>query len=464
MALPLETTPETPVYGIGELSLILKKKIEDRFTNIRLRGEVSNLKLHSSGHHYFSLKDADAVMDAVMWRGSASGQGQGIKLEDGLEIIAQGRLTTYPQRSKYQFIVERFSPTGQGALLKLLEERKQKLAAEGLFATALKKPLPTFPQRIGVITSATGAVIRDILHRLADRYPCSVILWPVAVQGNGSAEQIAAAIEGMNALPPSQIPDVLIVARGGGSLEDLWSFNEEIVVRAARQSHIPLISAVGHETDTTLIDYASDKRAPTPTAAAELATPVLRDVWLYVQSNHNRLQTLLTHIQERAQLKLTSLARGLLDPSRFISDKMLRVDDWGERLKQSMEETLRKKALYLQGLRPRSPQELLTFSKSNLSLWAEKLQQTFQRDWEKRNERFERAALSLEQLSYERILEKGFCFATLAKGTALTKASAVPATPFQLHFKDGAVSVKKVKEDMLKEKLTSPQPSLFGEG
>src|ERR1700722_2854107 len=268
-----------PEYTVSELAAALKRSVEENFSLVRVRGEVSGFKRHGSGHLYFALKDADAVLDAVCWRMTAFKLT--VKPEDGMEVVATGRLTTYPGRSKYQLIVDSIELAGRGALLKLLEDRRQRLAAEGLFATERKKKLPFLPGVIGVVPSPTGAVIRDILHRLADRFPRRVVVWPVAVQGDGAAAQGAAAIDGFNQLQPGGAvprPDLIIVARGGGSLEDLMAFNEEIVVRAAAGSAIPLISAVGHETDTTLIDHASDRRAPTPTAAAEMAVPVRLDL------------------------------------------------------------------------------------------------------------------------------------------------------------------------------------------
>src|ERR1051325_3815791 len=268
-----------PAYTVSELSQALKRSVEENFLHVRVRGEISGYKRHSSGHCYLVLKDADAALDAVCWRQTAIRLP--IKPEEGMEVVCTGRLTTYPGRSKYQLVIDSMALAGIGALLRILEERRQRLAAEGLFAPERKKKLPFLPEVIGIVTSPTGAVIRDILHRLADRFPRRVLLWPVAVQGEGAAAQIAAGIQGFNGLAtggPLPRPDLLIVARGGGSLEDLMPFNEEIVVRAAAASRIPLISAVGHETDTTLIDHASDRRAPTPTAAAERATPVLAEL------------------------------------------------------------------------------------------------------------------------------------------------------------------------------------------
>jgi len=258
-----------PEYSVSEISQAVKRTLEGAFERVRVRGEISGFKRAASGHLYFALKDEEAKLDAVCWRLSAGRLA--VTPEDGLEVVAIGRVSSYPGRSSYQLVVESLELAGEGALLKLLEERRKKLAAEGLFDAARKRPLPFLPEVIGVITSPTGAVIRDILHRLEDRFPRRVLLWPVLVQGEGAKEQIAAAINGFNAIRPGgplPRPDLLIVARGGGSLEDLWAFNEEIVVRAAAASTIPLISAVGHETDTTLIDHAADRRAPTPTAAA----------------------------------------------------------------------------------------------------------------------------------------------------------------------------------------------------
>ncbi|QAY97305.1 exodeoxyribonuclease VII large subunit [Methylovirgula ligni] len=274
MAKPTTNKPITnaPEFTVGELAGALKRTIEESFGFVRLRGEISNYRgPHSSGHAYFSLKDETARIDAVIWKGTLARLK--VKPEEGLEVIASGKVTTYPGKSSYQIVVESLEPAGLGALMALLEERRRKLAAEGLFDEARKQIIPFLPAMIGVVTSPTGAVIRDILHRIADRFPRNVLVWPVRVQGETSAAEVAAAITGFNAMPEPR-PDVLIVARGGGSLEDLWSFNEEIVVRAAAASLIPLISAIGHETDWTLLDHAADLRAPTPTGAAEKAVPV----------------------------------------------------------------------------------------------------------------------------------------------------------------------------------------------
>src|SRR5438105_9382771 len=281
-----ENLINAPEFTVSELSSALRRTVEDAYGHVRVRGEISGFRgAHSSGHCYFALKDENAKIEAVIWKSSL--YRMRFKPQEGLEVIATGRLTTFPGKSTYQIVIEALEPAGIGALMALLEERKKKLAAEGLFDQARKQELPWLPEVIGVVTSPTGAVIRDILHRLEDRFPRRVLVWPVKVQGDGSAEQVAAAIRGFNALPIGgriPRPDLLIVARGGGSLEDLWSFNEEVVVRAAAESAIPLISAVGHETDVTLIDFAADQRAPTPTAAAEMAVPVRSELLAQIDS------------------------------------------------------------------------------------------------------------------------------------------------------------------------------------
>src|SRR6187402_3835695 len=287
---PAQLLANSPEYTVSELSSALKRTVEDAYGHVRVRGEISGFRgPHSSGHCYFALKDESAKIEAVVWKFAHARMR--FKPQEGLEVIATGKLTTFPGSSKYQIVIERLEPAGVGALMALMEERKKKLAAEGLFDANRKQELPWLPELIGVVTSPTGAVIRDILHRLQDRFPRRVLVWPVKVQGDGSAEQVAAAIRGFNALPEGgriPRPDLLIVARGGGSLEDLWSFNEEIVVRAAADSMIPLISAVGHETDFTLLDFAADKRAPTPTAAAEMAVPVRTDLIAELMSKARR--------------------------------------------------------------------------------------------------------------------------------------------------------------------------------
>src|SRR5579871_1144847 len=308
-----EQRANVPELTVSELSAALKRTVEDTYNYVRVRGEISGYRgPHSSGHAYFSLKDEGARIDAVIWKMAFARMR--IKPEEGLEVVATGRLTTYPGRSTYQIVIESLAPAGIGALMALLEQRKRKLAAEGLFDEARKRRLPYLPTVIGVVTSPTGAVIRDILHRLAERFPRHVVVWPVRVQGDGAAEEIAAAIRGFNALSEGgriPRPDLLIVARGGGSIEDLWSFNEEIVVRAAADSAIPLISAVGHETDFTLIDFASDRRAPTPTAAAEIAVPVRTEMIRRIDGLVRRALSCWARGQDSRRTELRAAIRAL---------------------------------------------------------------------------------------------------------------------------------------------------------
>ncbi|MBR0693833.1 exodeoxyribonuclease VII large subunit [Bradyrhizobium lablabi] len=327
-----------PEFTVSELSSALKRTVEDRFGHVRVRGEISGFRgPHSSGHCYFALKDDSAKIEAVIWKFAHARMR--FKPQEGLEVIATGKLTTYPNSSKYQIVIESLEPAGVGALMALMEERKKKLAAEGLFDEARKQLLPWLPEVIGVVTSPTGAVIRDILHRLEDRFPRRVLVWPVKVQGEGSAEQVAAAIRGFNALPDGgriPRPDLLIVARGGGSLEDLWSFNEETVVRAAADSHIPLISAVGHETDITLIDFAADRRAPTPTAAAEMAVPVRSELFVEVAALSRRTMVCWQRSQEARRNELRAAARALPAASELLAIPRQRLDHLGAALPRGL--------------------------------------------------------------------------------------------------------------------------------
>src|ERR1700751_3103619 len=323
-----ESLNNAPEFTVSELSSALKRTVEDAYGHVRVRGEISGFRgAHSSGHCYFALKDESAKIEAVIWKG-VPGRMR-FKPQEGLEVIATGNLTTYPGSSKYQIVIEALEPAGIGALMALMEERKKKLAAEGLFDEARKKPLPWLPEVIGVVTSPTGAVIRDILHRLGDRFPRHVLVWPVKVQGEGSAAQVAAAIRGFKGPPEGgriPRPDGLIVARGGGSLEDLWSFNEEIVGRAAAESHIPLISAVGHETYITLIDFAADKRAPTPTAAAEMAVPVRTELLLDIGSLSRRALACWRRNQDARWAELRSASRALPKAEEVLALPRQRLD------------------------------------------------------------------------------------------------------------------------------------------
>ncbi len=323
--------------SITEISQALKRTVEDRFGYVRLRGELSGVKRAASGHLYLALKDEKAVLDGVMWRSAVPRLA--FQPEDGIEVVATGKLTTYPGRSKYQIVIERMEIAGEGALLALLEKTKARLEAEGLFDPARKRTLPFAPRTIGVVTSPTGAVIRDILHRLEDRFPTHVIVWPVLVQGDGAAKQVADAVRGFGALSEGGSmprPDLLIVARGGGSIEDLWSFNEEIVVRAVAESPIPVISAVGHETDTTLCDYAADRRAPTPTAAAEIAVPVLRDLLATIDDLSLRQRKCALRPVELGRERLSARADRLPRAEQLLQPHAQRLDELGERLRRGL--------------------------------------------------------------------------------------------------------------------------------
>ena len=430
--------PNIPEFTVSEISTALKRTVETNFEHVRVRGEISGLKRHSSGHLYYALKDSDSVLDAVSWRGTAARLG--INPEDGMEVIASGRLTTYPGRSKYQMVVERMELAGQGALLKLLEDRRKKLAAEGLFDADRKKPLPFLPQVIGVVTSPTGAVIRDILHRLSDRFPRHVLVWPVAVQGEGAAEQVAAAIDGFNALPKKgkvPRPDLLIVARGGGSLEDLWAFNEEIVVRAAAASEIPLISAVGHETDTTLIDFASDQRAPTPTAAAEMAVPVRRDLIVTVADHGQRMVAGASRLLSERRLRLAHAARGLPDLRRSVEERRQQLDDRAERLHNALPVWIeRRRAGFVQvggrldsALKARrtTEQAAVVRGRDRFGQSVERLRNAMRRRITDRRAGLDAASRLLDTLSYEQVLKRGFALVRDAAGAPIMSGAGAKA-------------------------------------
>jgi exodeoxyribonuclease VII large subunit len=434
-----------PEYTVSELAAALRRSVEENFSHVRVRGEISGFKRHGSGHLYFALKDADAVLDAVCWRMTA--QRLSLRPEDGMEVVATGRLTTYPGRSKYQLIVDSLELAGMGALLKLLEDRRQRLAAEGLFAAERKKKLPFLPGVIGVVTSPTGAVIRDILHRLSDRFPRRVVVWPVAVQGEGSAAQVAAAINGFNRLPSDGTvprPDLLIVARGGGSLEDLMAFNEEIVVRAAATSAIPLISAVGHETDTTLIDHASDLRAPTPTAAAEMAVPVRLDLVAELEGKTARLTRGLARLFDERRLHLSGLARGLPDPNDLIGAATQRLDDRSERLRLAIRGRLgaARAQLTATRLRPAALVADIARAKARLDNVAPRLATAANRAIAEQRRIVEGLGGRLASLSdtHERRLNEGYV--VVRRGDAvIADASRVTPGPLELEFHDGKVDV-----------------------
>ncbi|QUD90855.1 exodeoxyribonuclease VII large subunit [Phenylobacterium montanum] len=333
-----ESDGNAKAYSVSELAFALKRTLEETYGFVRLRGELSKVTRHASGHCYLTIKDERASIDGVVWKGQV--RGLAVQPQQGLEVIVTGKITTYPASSKYQIVIETMEPAGIGALLAQLEKLKARLAAEGLFAPERKRPLPASPAVVGVITSPTGAVIRDILHRIRDRWPCHVLVWPVVVQGDQAARQVAAAIAGFNAMGsdgPVPRPDVLIVARGGGSVEDLWAFNDEALARAAAASEIPLISAVGHETDTTLIDFVSDRRAPTPTAAAEMATPVLAELRAAVADRDSRLTRSMERLRETLRNRLAAAARGLPRPADILALAQQRFDLAAGRLGAGLE-------------------------------------------------------------------------------------------------------------------------------
>src|SRR5437764_3123548 len=461
-----------PEYTVSELSLALKRSVEENFSHVRVRGEISGFKRHGSGHCYFVLKDSDAALDAVCWRQTAIRLP--IKPEDGMEVVCTGRLTTYPGRSKYQLVIDSIALAGIGALLKILEDRRQRLAAEGLFAVERKKKLPYLPKVIGIVTSPSGAVLRDILHRLADRFPRRVLVWPVAVQGEGAAAQIAAAIEGFNRLAPggsAPRPDLIIVARGGGSLEDLMPFNEEIVVRAAAASAIPLISAVGHETDTTLLDHASDRRAPTPTAAAEMAVPVRLDLIAELGAKSGRLSAGLSRLFGERRMHLAGLARGLPDPHDLHGSAAQRLDDRAERLRMAADRRLRAAQhsldLAAARLRPAVLSADLDRSRARTTEFEPRLRAAMARFIDQNLHALDNFAgrLATHSERHESLLARGYVVVRNGVARVLTGAAEISAgDPLDLEFHDGRVGVVAGSRPRPRARRTSMHPgqgSLF---
>lgn len=440
----IHTSHNIPELTVSEISDSLKRTVEEAYPYVRVRGEISGFKRAASGHLYLSLKDDSAVLSTVCWKGVASRLP--CELEDGLEVVCTGRITTFGGQSKYQLVAEFIEPAGVGALMALLEKRKAQLAKEGLFDVARKRPLPFLPDVIGVITSPTGAVIRDILHRLEERFPRHVLLWPVLVQGDKAAEQIAAAIEGFNALKPGGSvprPDVLIVARGGGSLEDLWPFNEEIVVRAAANSKIPLISAIGHETDTTLIDYASDLRAPTPTAAAEKAVPIRSELLLMIDDLDRRALMAMRRMIEEKLDRVRGLARGLPRPHTILEDKMQRLDSVYMRLSSAFPTMLQLKARRLQATAAAltHPRQIMQLCQQRLSSGADRLQRATAKHIGNCEQSLKLSGKLLESYHYKRVLERGFALVKNKK-TLITSASGVlHGAVLTLEFHDGETQV-----------------------
>jgi exodeoxyribonuclease VII large subunit len=433
-----------PEISVTELAGSLKRTVEEAFPYVRLRGEVFNYRgPHSSGHVYFCLKDEGARIDAIIWKG-AFGRMR-FKPEEGMEVIATGKVTTYPGKSTYQIVVDTIEPAGVGALMALLEERRKKLAAEGLFDDEHKKPLPYLPRVIGVITSPTGAVIRDILHRLADRFPRHVLVWPVRVQGETCGPEVAAAIEGFNALEMGGAmprPDVLIVARGGGSLEDLWGFNDEVVVRTAAASTIPLISAVGHETDFTLIDFVADVRAPTPTAAAEMAVPVRSELIAVTRDRGARLGGAWARAIERLKSELRGLARGIPSLDGILALPRQRLDAAGERLPRALRANAHAHRVELSKLAAKHTPHAL---RARLERYRERTDTLAGRAYRARGNALKNARMRLDGLSqllrsfsHKSVLDRGFALVRGPDGHPVRSVAAARAgTLLDIEVADG---------------------------
>ncbi len=474
-----------PELTVSELSAALKRTVETAYDHVRVRGELGRVTIARSGHMYADLKDDKAVLNTIMWKGQVSRLP--FRPEEGLEVVATGRMSTYPGRSNYQLIADDMRPAGVGALMALLEERKKKLAAEGLFDERHKKPLPFLPATVGVVTSPTGAVIRDILHRIRDRFPVRVILWPALVQGDTAAPQITTAIRGFNAMTGPDRPDVLIVGRGGGSIEDLWPFNEEEVVRAAFESEIPLISAVGHETDTTLIDFVSDARAPTPTGAAEIAVPVRSELQLqigdmeqrlkralvrYIKRGHDRIEAsrlpppnrlldnkrqrydgvadrlpqAIRTLVERRRGKLETISAGLISPRQIVSAKLSTLENLTNRLGAGLSKAASNKRIAFSRTASRlRPEPLAADAKrarTALKDAAGRARPALNRIWDAKKTALGSQAKLLETLSYQATLDRGYAIVRDPSGKLLRSAKAVTASEqVDLTLSDGTVSL-----------------------
>ena len=438
-----------PEFSVSELSSVLKRMIEGEVSNVRIRGEVGRVSRPASGHLYFDLKDDKSVIASVTWKGQAS------KLvtqpEEGLEVVATGKITTFAGQSRYQMIVSEMSVAGIGALMAQLEKRKKKLEAEGLFDKSIKKEIPYLPEIIGVVTSPSGAVIQDILHRLSDRFPRKVLLWPVAVQGERCAPDVAAAINGFNRLTPGGAmprPELIIVARGGGSIEDLWGFNEESVVRAAAESEIPLISAVGHETDTTLIDFASDLRAPTPTAAAEYAVPVRADLMGWLSSmDERRVRSLSAGLEIKRQ-RLKDLSRGLPAPDELVAMSTQRLDSISERLPRALiTVSNNKRTMLLQtsaGLRGSLLKNKLVDRSEAINRFVKSIQSNMKVIIQRNQSALESLERLRQTLGYEATLQRGYAVIRNENGGIVTSVKVADVSKtLEIEFQDGKTSLYK---------------------
>lgn len=472
----MDTVTNVPEYKVGELSGAIRGVLREAFGQIRVRGEITECKRYPSGHIYLSLKDTDAKLEAVVWKMAV--RTLGLVPENGLEVIATGRIDTYADRSKYQMVIEKLEFAGEGALLAAIEKLRVKLLGEGLFAPERKRAFPLIPARIGVITSEQGAVLQDIRTTIARRFPRPILLWPVPVQGQGAAQKIADAITAMGALPAHLRPDVLIVARGGGSLEDLMAFNDEAVVRAAAASPIPLISAVGHETDTTLIDFASDRRAPTPTAAAEMAVPARVDLLADLAQRQGRLHQAMRTLLERARAGLARAERGLPAMPELLGRLRQRLEDRALRLRQALPGVVAQRRATLLRLHLPHPREGIAARRAALVLLRTRLDAAWAAGQARRHAqagmprfsavpllgllRERRGALAglaarLESVSYRAVLGRGFALVQGPGGKALGRAAQVrPGAALTLVFADGEVSAKADKP-----RPTTAQPSLL---
>ena len=438
-----------PEFSVSELSSVLKRMIEGEFSNVRIRGEVGRVSRPASGHLYFDLKDDKSVIASVTWKGQASKLAT--QPEEGLEVVATGKITTFAGQSRYQMIVSEMSVAGIGALMAQLEKRKKKLEAEGLFDKKIKKEIPYLPEVIGVITSPSGAVIRDILHRLSDRFPRKVLLWPVSVQGESCAPDVTAAINGFNKLTPGGAmprPELIIVARGGGSIEDLWGFNEESVVRAASESEIPLISAVGHETDTTLIDLASDLRAPTPTAAAEYAVPVRADLMGWLSSMEDRRVRSLSSSLEIKRQRLKDLSRGLPAPADLVAIAAQRLDAVSDRLPRALSAVSNnKRTLLLQtsaGLRGRLLQNKLIDRAKEMNRFVKSIEANIRLIIQRNQSALDGLERIRKTLGYEATLHRGYTVVRNKDGKLITRLKEADVNKeLEIEFYDGKTSLFK---------------------
>ena len=438
---PQKIGENAPYFTISELSKAIKVTVEGAFEFVRVRAEISRPTRAASGHLYFTLKDDRSTLAAVCWKTVAGNLA--VQPEEGLEVIASGRLTTFAGQSKYQIVVSQMEIAGEGALLKQLEERRRQLAAEGLFDADRKKKIPSMPSVIGVVTSPTGAVIRDILHRLSDRFGVRVLVWGTLVQGQSAAPQVAAAIHGFDNMPkdgPLPRPDVLIVARGGGALEDLWAFNEEEVVRAVAACQIPVISAIGHETDTTLIDFAADLRAPTPTAAAEMAVPVKSELVALMAELDARLARAAANKINNASQLLKMADRALSDPGEFIARRGQMLDYAVSGLANGLEQWLSARALRLSIAAGRlfAPERQLAEAKGTLSELSLRLTKSMAIDLERRQQAIANIGRLLDANSFERVLDRGFALVTDQRGVPVKRSAELPEHANALvHFADG---------------------------